>query len=65
MFKLRFPSGAVVQMNNGSLSYDGTLYIWAEDLEPLLDMVHKEYVIHVKDSESNDAQDNRTEYNRD
>jgi len=49
MFKLKFPSGATLKFigtNPNVLptneTFDGTLYIWPEDLEPLLEITQRE-----------------------
>lgn len=47
MFKLKFPSGAVLVFKGGHSGvstdrYEGTLYIWPEDIEPLLECLERE-----------------------
>lgn len=57
MFRLKFPSGAVLELGKSDKSYQGMLYIWLEDIEPLQEIVNKE---------ANDAsQDNRNKLHRD
>lgn len=60
MFKLRFPSGATLELGHCmSGIYEGTLYIWPEDLDSLLEITQKE-------KEQNDNPMSRTaEHDRD
>lgn len=46
MFRLKFPSGAVLEMGIGKTisetEYQGTLYIWPDDLDALLEIAEQE-----------------------
>lgn len=56
MFKLHFPSGRVIVLAKSQPQYEGMLYIWPEDLDPLLDIINEE---------RNASQDNRNKLHRD
>jgi len=57
MFRLKFPSGAKLELGDCNRMFEGTLYIWDDDLEPLLEILKEE----LRDV----APNSRTEQNRD